>query len=232
MRKFLLFLAIASICIACAEITPMGETMVTISFDTRIVSGHQMTRADENTFLQIIEEQTPSYVNVTLKNVDSEEVYTCVSNESITIPIGNYDVSAEYVGTEFEEPNLKCDIFNIDITHEISTISLNTYYNCYAIFALIDECVCRYEKTGTLYEIPLPQYDEEYYIGYFSDDRVFNLQAKGDAFIDTSFEFSVSGANGKIHAELGKYYVLHPDGNPNVSSGFTITLPPMVEGEL
>lgn len=231
MRKILFLFAIAFAGVACNEMPSADDLMVTISFNSQIVSGHQMTRAEENDFLKIIAEQTPDYVTVTLINTESNAVYSCKSNESITIPTGNYNISAEYVGTEYAEPNLKCDIFNVDITREVSTISLNTYYNCYAVFALSEECVCRYVKPNTLYEIPLPQY-EEYYVGYFSDDRTFTLSARNDSYVDTTYEFSISKVDGKTFAEFGKYYVLHPDGNPNVSSSFQINLPPMVEGAL
>lgn len=231
MKKFLILLAIAFTGIACNEVATIEETMVSITFNRQLVSGHQMTKAEENTFLQIIAEQTPNYVNITLTNTDSDAVFTCSSNESITIPTGNYNISAEYIGTEYEEPSLKCNAFNIDITSETSIVTLNTYYNCYAIFALTEECVCRYIKPATLYEIVLPKY-ENYYIGYFTDDRTFTLDPINDTFVDTTYEMSLSDVDGKTYAEFGKYYVLHPDGNPNVSSSFTITLPPMVEGEL
>ena len=96
MKKILITLIMCISFIACSkdnseDITPM----VTLSFNQQIVSGNSMTRATTNEFLDIIEEQTPNYVNVTLKNLDLNKTYTCKSNETITIPIGNYEISAE-----------------------------------------------------------------------------------------------------------------------------------------
>ena len=80
--KKILFMLIVCISFAacskdnCEDFTPM----VTLSFNQQIVSSNSMTRATTNEFLDIISEQTPDYVNVTLKNLDLNKTYTCKSN--------------------------------------------------------------------------------------------------------------------------------------------------------
>ena len=93
MKKILFMLIMCLSFVACSkdngeEVTPM----VTLSFNQQIVSSNSMTRATTNEFLDIISEQTPDYVNVTLKNLDLNKTYTCKSKETITIPIGNYEI--------------------------------------------------------------------------------------------------------------------------------------------
>lgn len=92
MKKILFVLTICFAFISCSKDDDFSKEndMVTISFNQQLVSSNSMTRSVRNEFLDIIEEQTSDYVNVTLKNLDLNKTYTCKSNETITIPIGNY----------------------------------------------------------------------------------------------------------------------------------------------
>ena len=207
--------------------------MVTISFEQKLVTSNSMVRSSANEFLDIIEEQTPSYINVTLKNLDLDKTYTCKSNESITIPLGNYEVSGCYNGSNIynlmnSAPNLKCDNFSISIKYDTKTITLNTYYNCYAVFALIDECkTCNY-KYGFSKK-------NKYYVAYFENgDAVVTLIPYDDSteFIATTYNFSTIYTIGKVYAEYGKYYVIHPQKVDKTISSFELVLENMTEGEI
>lgn len=229
---------------SCNKNTDVENPMVTISFDQQLISSNSMTRTTSNEFLNIIEEQTPTYVNVTLKNLDLGKTFTCKSNESITIPVGNYEISAnsdmpvgEYVvgtsGCIYKTPIIKCSATSHSITSITNTITLYCHYNCYAVFALIDEC-----KTccATYYDNNVDFYKKgKYYIGYFTYDGMkISLTPYDDnnEFISTTYIFSTTYDKSKVYAEYGKYYVVHPQTVNNVTSSFSMQLPNMIEGEL
>lgn len=246
MKKILFVLMLCVSMVACKkhEIEDVETTpMVTISFGQQIVSSNSMVRSTTNEFLDIIEEQTPDYVNVTLKNLDLNKTYTCKSNETITIPIGNYEISAKMdgahqpVGTAlwypiYKTPFLKCDTFTYKITHSTNFITLDTYYNCYAIFALIDEC----KNCTTVLDGETAHFNKfnKYYICYFQGGPEVTLTPYDDSteFITTTYKFSTTYDVNKVYVEYGKYYVIHPQQVDKVTSSFTMQLPNMVEGEI
>lgn len=220
--------------------------MVTISFEQQLVSSNSMTRSVANEFLDIIEEHTSDYVNVTLKNLDLGKTFTCKSNESITIPVGNYEISGKYYpasnasrptsdnGYMLLTPSLSCDKFTVTITPNIHTITLNVYYDCYAVFALIDEC----KSCNTTYRADYV-YEftkiNKYFVAYFTGDiskLILSPYDDSNEFIGTQYEFSITYYKSKVYAEYGKYYVVHPQQVDKVTSSFTMQLPNMVEGEI
>lgn len=237
MKKILFALMLCVSMVACKkhEIEDVETTpMVTITFDQQIVTSNSMVRSTTNEFLDIIEEQTPSYINVTLKNLDLDKTYTCKSNESITIPLGNYEVSGYYNGSNIYNlmnsvPNLKCDNFSVNIKYDTKTITLNTYYNCYAVFALIDECkTCNYHNNSFSKK-------NKYYVAYFeSGNAMVTLIPYDDSteFITTTYDFSTTYTIGKVYAEYGKYYVIHPQKVDKTSCSFNVNITDMEEGEI
>lgn len=221
--------------------------MVTISFNQQIVSGNSMTRSTTNEFLDIIEKQTPDYVNVTLKNLDLDKTYTCKSNETITIPIGNYEISAskstnsskDVIGTSgimYSSPILGMNKINYTITHNTKLITLNVHYSCYAVFALIDECktcVAYYgSKDVDFYK------NGKYYVAYFNyyESRGMDIRLTpyddSTEFITTTYNFSTTYDVNKVFAEYGKYYVIHPQKVDKSNCGFNINLIDMIEGNI
>lgn len=248
MKKILFMLIMCLSFVACSkdngeEVTPM----VTLSFNQQIVSSNSMTRATTNEFLDIISEQTPDYVNVTLKNLDLNKTYTCKSNETITIPIGNYEISAgkganssKYVigtsGIMYSTPILSMDKINYTITYNTKLITLNVYYKCYAVFALIDEC-----KSCVAYYIDdnVDFYKKgKYYVAYFayteSSGMNIRLTPYDDSteFITTAYNFSTTYDVNKVFAEFGKYYVIHPQKVDKTSCSFNVNITDMDEGEI
>lgn len=248
MKKILFILIMCISIVACNkhEIEDVETTpMVTISFDQQIVSSNSMVRSETNEFLDIIEEQTPDYVNVTLKNLDLDKTYTCKSNETITIPVGNYEIHAMYEGKfvtvgkmeyracpYYSTPHIKCDLFTQYISSNTNSIKLNVYYDCYAIFTLVDEC----SKSYLYYDnenCPFPQINK-YYIAFFRSDVKINLEPYSDSteFITTTYNFSTTYDVNKVFAEFGKYYVIHPQKVNKTTSSFELNLVNMTEGEL
>ena len=249
MKKIFLILAACLAIVSCKKHSDNIEVttpMVTISFTQQIVSSNSMVRSTTNEFLDIIEEQTPEYVNVTLKNLDLGKTYTCKSNETITIPIGNYEIYAESEsstggsrpvgdnGYMYSLPKLKCDKFTNNITNNANTIILNIYYNCYAVFALIDECKsCKTTyRVDYVYEFPKKG---KYYAAYFSGDiskLTLTPYDNSTEFITTTYNFSTTYTIGTVFAEYGKYYVIHPQKVDKTTSSFELVLPDMVEGNI
>jgi hypothetical protein len=230
--KKLLFLIMLILTCSCSKHKAEPQ-MVTISFNQQMVTGLPMTKGETNDFLNIIAEQTPTYVNVTLKNLDLGKTFTCKSNESITIPLGEYEISAvsnggtttgSSYGSYYSIPKLKVNTNNIKITATTKEITLNAYYACYAVFALIDECAkCSFNtKYG------------KYYVAYFFTDASVTLTPYEEIanLFTTTYEFSIDYIKDKIYAEYGKYYVIHPQQVDKVTSSFTMQLPNMVEGEI
>ena len=238
MKKIIFILALCLCVVSCKkhnEDVEVATPMVTISFEQKLVTSNSMVRSTTNEFLDIIEEQTPKYVNVTLKNLDLDKTYTCKSSESITIPLGNYEISGYYHGINIynlmnSAPNLLCDKFSLNIKYDTKTITLNTYYNCYAVFALIDECkTCYYSSNCDFSK------KNKYYVGYFeSGNAVVTLTPYDDSteFITTTYNFSTTYTIGKVYAEYGKYYVIHPQKVDKTTSSFELVLENMTEGEI
>lgn len=233
MKNILFTLLLCLSFISCGKEDIEGTTsMVTLSFNQQIVSGNSMTRAT-NEFLEVIGEQTPKSLNVALKNLDTDKYFYCKSDETITIPIGEYEISASkidgaYIKTDnfsyYENPVLKVDTFNVTIDDETQGIKLKAYYNCYAVFSLVSECKsCSFNtKYG------------DYYVGYFRDNADITLTPYDDSeqFIETTFNFSTTYDSNKVFAEYGKYYVLHPNKSDKTTPSFDITLNGMEGGEI
>lgn len=245
MKKFftLIFTICVFVCSCSKEPLNTEPEMVTISFEQVIVTGNPMVRSGSNEFLDIIKESTPTYVNVTLKNLDLDKTFTCKSNESISVPVGNYEISAisstpvhEYVvgtsGAIYKTPIIKCNTNTYSITINTHSITLSCYYNCYAVFALIDEC----KTCHAIYYDKVSFYKNgKYYIGYFTYDGMkvtLTPYDDNNEFISTTYTFSTTYKVDNIYAEYGKYYVIHPTAVDKSSTSFSIELPDMVEGEI
>lgn len=252
MKKILFVFALCFLFISCNEYDKDIEDktpVVTISFDHKLVSSNSMTRSEGNEFLDIIEKQTSDYIDVTLKNLDLNKTYTCKSNETITIPIGNYEISGIYnahaVGGSnvdiYEAPCLKCNKFAINITSKNNNITLNVYYNCYVVFALIDECKDCEVKYNDQSHPTLCKYGK-YFYGYFKDEQQYmhddniNIMITpyddSTEFITTTYVFSTTYNINKVFAEYGKYYVVHPQKVDKTTSSFNMNLEKMEEGEI
>lgn len=219
---------------------------INISFEQNIVSSNHMTRNgnENNEFLNIIKEQTPNYVYVTLLNTDLNKTFKCKSNETITVPIGNYEISAQnndatyqYVvgssGSMYSAPLLKMNKMNYSITQKTTSITLNIYYNCYAVFALIDECKQCYayyiDKNVSFYK------KGKYYIAYFTYDGVnIKLTPYDDSneFISTYYIFTTTYDVNKVFAEYGKYYIIHPQKVDKTTTNFQINITDMEQGNI
>jgi hypothetical protein len=171
--------------------------------------------------------------------------YTCKSNETITIPIGNYEISAEmgansskYVigtsGSMYSTPILSMDKTNYTISHNTKLITLNVYYNCYAVFALIDECkqCSAYVNSNSSYGF----YKKgKYYISYFKDNKI-NIKLipydDSNEFISTEYIFTTTYDVNKVFAEYGKYYIIHPQKVDKTTTNFQINITDMEQGNI
>lgn len=242
MKKILYVLTFCLVFVSCSKDDDfsMENDMVTISFNQQLVSSNSMTRSGGNEFLDIIEEQTPDYVNVTLKNLDLGKTFTCKSNETITIPIGNYEISAkcatpssEYVvgtsGLMYKTPIINCNSFSHFISNTTQAVTLNCSYNCYAVFALIDEC-----KSCEAYGSKKVGFYKhgKYYVAYFNRGMEIRLTPYDDSteFITTTYNFSTTYDVSKVFAEFGKYYVIHPQKVDKTSCSFNVNITDMEEG--
>lgn len=233
MKKFIFITTLCVAMLSCTKFNTTPYDMVTISFTEQFVERHSMTRGT-NDFLTTIEAQTPEYVNVTLTNTETGKTFTCKSNENVTVLSGNYNVTAEYTALDYNEPSLASVPVNVDINSETSSVNLDIFYNCYAVFGLSEECfMIYYYRPNTLYEDPFTRH-ENLFVAFFTDNRTINLIAHKDSdeFINTTYEFSTTKVDGKVYAEYGKYYVVHPTPNPNTTSSFITNTSSMTEGEL
>lgn len=242
MKKIFVAVILALVCFCGCSKHEVEPQMVTISFNQQMVTGLPMTRGETNDFLDIIAEQTPTYVNVTLKNLDLGKTFTCKSNESITIPVGNYEISAKSEtpdydlvvghGCIYKTPLISCNTTTNLINANTTIINLNCYYDCYAVFALIDECKTCYANFGN--NLEFYKYGK-YYVSYFTDDNlkvIVTPYEDNHNFVSTTYIFSTTYDKSKVYAEYGKYYVVHPQMVDKVTSSFTLEIPNMIEGEI
>lgn len=246
MKKIIYALMLCTVLVSCKKNSGTEEQptpTVTISFAHNIVESNSMVRSTTNDYLDIIAEQTPKVVTVTLGNTDLGKSYTCKSNEQITIPIGNYRISASasairhdyIIGTStsmYSKPSLTMGETFVYIT-EPTTITLNLAYDCYAVFALIDEskkCYAHYIDK----EVDFLK-SGKYYYAYFNkggiDVRLLPYDDSTD-FISTDYRFVTTYDTTNTYAEFGKYYVIHPTKVDKTNSTFEMNIPPMEEGEI
>lgn len=241
MKKIIMLAICALAIVSCKKNndTEQSTQMVTISFDQRIVSGNSMVRSTSNDFLDIIEEQTPKAVTVWLKNTDLNKTYHCESAESITIPVGNYKISAQsYTNLSdnmlYTKPMLKMPETATSINANTDKITLNLSYNCYAIFALIDECRYVEAQCSNFSDTELPKVGK-YYVGYFHHDGItINILPYTDSseFTANKYTFVTTYNPNDTFAEYGKYYVVHPTKIDSTTSSFEVNMPTMEEGEI
>ena len=243
MKKIILLAFCALAIVSCKKDndTELPTPMVTISFDQRIVSGNSMVRSASNDFLDIIESHTPKGVTVTLKNTDLNKTYTCESTETITIPVGNYEISAvSHSGQEvgnvgkyfYTRPSVGLSKTNIQISPSTQTLTLNLVFTCYAIFALIDECSACYMYLWSEYG-NFPKVNK-YYVAYAKSDLKVALQPYENSteFTSTVIPFVTTYDATNVFAEFGKYYVVHPQKVETSTSSFDVQFPTMQEGEI
>lgn len=241
MKKIILLALCALAVVSCKKDnhTELPTPMVTISFEQRIVEGHSMVRSASNDFLDIIEEQTPKVVTVTLKNTDLNKTYTCESIETITIPVGNYTMSATaggqvsgYSKGHLKTPLIKSPSQSVVVTSATNKITLNMSYECYAIFALIDECsacdILWGAYSGDAQKIG------KYYVAYAIEDVEVKLKPYADStdFSATTIKFVTTYNPTDTFAEFGKYYVVHPTKIDSTTSSFEVNMPTMEEGAI
>lgn len=241
MKKIFLFAICALAIVSCKKHndTEQPTPMVTISFEHRIVEGHSMVRSTSNDFLDIIEEQTPQSVTVWLKNTDLNKTYHCESTESITIPVGNYKVSAQsYTNLSdyllYSKPLLKMPETATNIGTTTGKITLNLSYNCYAIFALIDECRYVEAQRSNFSDVEFPKVGK-YYVGYFYHDGItIDILPYTDSseFSANKYTFVTTYNPTDTFAEFGKYYVVHPTKIDSTTSSFDVQFPTMEEGAI
>lgn len=234
MKKIFTFIFIfcVLVCSCSKEFLNTESEMVTISFEQVMETGIPMVKSETNELLDIIKGSTPNYVNVTLKNLNTGKTFTCKSNESISIPIGKYEISANSSNAigMLDTPIIKCDTNIYSFVSSMRSITLECYYDCYTIFALIDECKeCYVPYASSFYK------KGKYYVGYFKYDLIDVILTPyddSDKFISTTYTFSTTYKLGCICPEYGKYYVIHPTSVDKSSTSFNIELPDMVEGEI
>jgi hypothetical protein len=225
---------------SCSDSTKEKTTpMVKISFNQSIASGGYMKTKAENVFISIIEEHTNKYVEVTLVNKETQEVFLCNSNESIVVPMGTYEISAKYTPEALQSeinnfaiyntPPLKCDAFEIRINNQTTSVTLNVYYDCYAIFAKIKEC-----QTATVHSFNMQNIRNHYYVIYCKGTTNFTLLPYYDTeFIPTEFKFATDETvDCAKYVEIGRYYVIQPDVNYDINTPFKTEIQNMVEGTI
>ena len=235
MKKFLIFCLMAFMVCSCIEYTPIPveDRMVEVSFSHQMVSGKPMTKGS---VLDVIASSTPTYLDLELRNIDLDTTFICKSNESIKIPMGDYEITGANVGDSvynglYNTPPIKCDTFTATIDDTIDSIALNVYYDCYAVVALADECKeIHLHTTGDKY-ITYGAFGG-YIVRYFKEDIKITLIPKAETdFIPTTYEFSPTSTD-KIMVEYGKFYMVHPQKDNSTMGSFTIVPPNMSEGEI
>lgn len=230
MKKILICFMLISL-IACEKHpTMIPETeMVTLTFNECLVSSNSMTRGI-NPYLDVIQEDSPDYVIVNLRNLNTNVVYKCTSVENITIPIGDYEITAFSIegtcnntpcGTYYTKPFLKMDKTPIAISGVTKKINLNLYYNCYAVFALVDECA----------ECNIDNKTDDFFIGYFVNDAHITITPHNtNEYLTTEFVFTTLENAEGIMAEYGKYYIIHPKTPDATDGAFDVEIPEMTNG--
>lgn len=238
MKKFILFYLMTFMVCSCIEYTPIPTNeMVEVSFTHQMVSGKPMVRSG-GSVLEDIASSTPTYLDLRLRNIELDTTFTCKSDESIRIPMGEYEIYGENVGRTndnvlYDVPPIKCDTFITTIDESINSVSLDVYYDCYAVVALTNECKeIHLHTTGDKY-ITYGVFGGDYITRYFKTDvRLTLIPNEGTDLIPTTYEFSTTSVTNKVNAEYGKYYLVHPQRDNSTNGSFTIVPPNMSEGKI
>ena len=239
MKRFLIICLMAIVVCSCIEYTPIPveDKYIEVSFNHQMVSGKPMIRSG-GSVVDAISNSTPSFLNLELRNIALDTIFICKSDETIKIPMGEYEIRGENIdvpidGCGFIIPPIKCDSFTTTIDDNINSITLDVYYDCYAVLALTDECKeVRLHTTGDKYST-YGVFGGDYILRYFTEDiKITLIPKEGTKFIPTTYEFSPTSTTNKIKVEYGKYYVVHPQRDNTTTGSFTIVPPNMSEGEI
>lgn len=243
------------VCSCSKELLNTESEMVTISFEQVMVTGNPMVRSEPNEFLDIIEELTPKVVEVTLKHKTYGNVFTCKSNESITIPKGEYEITAKAGGdTKYNHTHTNSvpgwtayytySLFRNALIYYEDTITisddsnivLKMSYNCCCIIGKKEEGNCysylaRYESfDGNKHELNL--YKDEYYIVFYNREYSCEKDVYFSIEVDENpYTISVYGIIAD-RMQIGKYYVLHTTPVESTNNSFDMQYIPMTEGEI
>ena len=256
MKKISFLLTV--ICLAFTSCTKSNISaepeMVQISFSHKVlIDENSMTKSEStNPYVEMIKKHTPSVVEVTLKNIELDKEYYVMSNDTIKLPVGVYEISAVSPsesspivnGAYYEKPSIVCDKFTMNITEKTTDVKLNMYYDCYAVFAHKSECnkfQVKYKEhhnhLNDLYIIVSNQDDEEYYVAYFKENSVIRIIPfeYGTEYNRVVVNFVVQSTKAyettkAVQAKYGKYYVVRSVAVDKTQSVFDTIVKDMEQG--
>lgn len=249
----LIFALCVFVCSCSKEPLNTEPEMVTISFEQVMVTGNPMVRSGSNEYLDIIEELTPKVVEVTLTHKTYGNVFTCKSDESITIPKGEYKIIAEagedtkynkdhIVVTSFDVRQYIYSLFKNALIYYSDTITINDNSNIVLKMSYNCCCIIGKKEEGTCYSYLskhqdnerhlLPLYRDEYYIVFYNAayscerDVCFSIEVDENPYTISVYDIYSQ------RMQIGKYYVLHTTQVESTNNGFDMQYISMTEGEI
>lgn len=244
MKKFIAFifaLVIGAITmVSCSKMETNEYATITLSYtmveSNSMVSTKSVGQSEVN---GLIDTCLPTDFEVTLISNESGEEYTAKVGETLTLPIGSYNV--HYLSSVPSKPTSTIPTFainedNVAITKDTKDCTLKATFECFAVVYDTDivesikcnlvQVVDEVRKNGIgLTFVPYRFADRTLNVCTFTlipKDKVTHKE--------TSITFSTSGEG--YHYDFGKYYVLRPMEIETANSSSYIDFPLWGEGNI
>ena len=196
-------------------------------------------------FMAEISDALPESIPLTLTNKTTSVEYIVNSGESITLPLGTYEVkggttpqAVQFVsGTQrylSRTPKISVED-EIELVVGQSAYSVNARYESFALGVLPSE-VSKWSGRfkGNIAEVSYIEADGLWWTfvtGNLDPNNLFYTTITPLAGADRSFSIITSGTyDGAMLVEYGKWYVLHPSGASTQSGTFDLGLPDWIAG--
>lgn len=232
-RSLLFFISFCVLVSGCSRVERDTLTQ-TVIFNLGGIERGDMTRATVPEFLGSL--KNVSYPTLTVESVSDPTFYTYAEvGEAITLPIGQYQVTASYeisnIGVVGGHTVVERPIYKIDETVSVvagqSTISLTGIYQCWAL-VINYNTTSQYRTDGKLFNF-VKSSDNEWGVLFIS------TTAKGNPWTliaypqdDVAYEEATYSISDNL---AGYWYIYNPTEKTEETGAFSITLPEWIEAQ-
>lgn len=240
--KRILWLA-ALILAACTELPPTA----TVSFNIGGVRSGTLTKAGDGIEAALAATAPTQTPELTIQSTSvALRKYTARPGESITLPVGEYRVTATYTPSVagdaagcniFRQPSYKVDD-TITVTEDEDSYTVDASYTCFALVIDYGEC-SKYRHyhaaygwrdfsyfTGSGYGVAYIDFAANWSANPY---RITAVPTDAVNHEETAYSLVHSGTDGVL-VEAGKWYMFSPDEVTTASGSLSVVLPDWAQG--
>ena len=213
------------------------EQFATLQFS--MIEEHSITKSTTDEIRSAITEHIPTTLDLTLTRTKTGKTYKVATGESITLPVGEYQVkgssSPQSILNTPTKTTFVSQTAGISVDEKVNVIegkssyTLNPTFDCFAIVADEDVASCVYQYSSDSKTIE-GEGLKICFVSWHNDYQLYVTAkpADYDTKEDVRFIFGLAGVN----ATNGKFYVLHPEDVTTEEGGFIFNINTWTEGIL